>query len=287
MQYSVSFRFSLERLLSCTHVRATEGHALLWYLGIAHGDISLGNLMFRVEPASDGPAAASDSGHASFIPTTSNDPQPASDATPPTSDAQQSASSSAQAISTDPPPSASKVKVIGVLNDLDLASLINSETGAFNQDGFERTGTKPYIAYQLMTDAGIDGQIRRRYRHDLESFAWVSVYVCGCIRGGKDIPVEPFKDWLVGSYKQIRAFKGEFWRQPNCYKPTDDFAWFERLANAWISAWEDIDQKLQQKIDPVPEGSGLSYLATVVEIAEKAKMPFALPPMHWIDDFKI
>jgi len=272
-----------------THMRAIEGHALLWHLGIAHGDISLGNLMYRVELASDVTAAA-DSGHASSLPTvllapsTSNTQQSPLDTPPP---AQQSASNAPSSSQTDPiapSPGASAVKVKGVLNDLDLASLIDPETGEFDVKGFERTGTKPHMAYRLLTDMGIDGQIRRRYRHDLESFAWVSVFLCGCIQDGKQTPVKPFSTWLTGSYEQVRDSKANFWREPECYKPTDDFSWFSSLANDWITAWEDIDKKLHQKRDRIQEEEGLAYLEKVRAIAERANVPFALPPMPWIKE---
>ena len=38
--------------------------------------------------------------------------------------------------------------------------------------------------------AGLDGLIHRRYRHDLESFASATIYVCDCIQDGRDAPAE-------------------------------------------------------------------------------------------------
>lgn len=63
---------------------------------------------------------------------------------------------------------------IGVLNDYDLSSLkINA-----GPMGNERTGTVPFMALDLLTPEGQRGEVAHLYRHDLESFVWVLVWVC-------------------------------------------------------------------------------------------------------------
>ncbi|KAG5643627.1 hypothetical protein H0H81_010053, partial [Sphagnurus paluster] len=59
----------------------------------------------------------------------------------------------------------------GVLNDFDLAVYRPEHV----QPGGERTGTIPYMALDLLTDAYFDGKVQRRYRHDLKSFIWILV----------------------------------------------------------------------------------------------------------------
>jgi len=59
----------------------------------------------------------------------------------------------------------------GVLNDYDLASLVNSPT-----TNTDRTGTIPFLALDML-DHNLDGQIPRLYRHDAESFIWVLTYI--------------------------------------------------------------------------------------------------------------
>ncbi|KAG1729432.1 hypothetical protein EDB19DRAFT_1743436 [Suillus lakei] len=63
---------------------------------------------------------------------------------------------------------------IGVLNDYDLSSL-NINAGP---TGNERTGTVPFMALDLLTPEGQRGEVAHLYRHDLESFVWVLVWVC-------------------------------------------------------------------------------------------------------------
>ncbi|KAK0461605.1 uncharacterized protein EV420DRAFT_1477369 [Desarmillaria tabescens] len=91
-------------------------HYLLWCIGIAHGDISINNLMYDV------------------------------------------------------------VTRKGIVNDFDLAALMEPGDISPQKKGWERTGTKPFMALELLDNA--DGSVKRRYRHDLESFAWCLLW-CG------------------------------------------------------------------------------------------------------------
>jgi hypothetical protein len=62
--------------------------------------------------------------------------------------------------------------LMGVLNDYDLSSL---ETSAQGPQGDERTGTILFMAVDLLTQTGQQGEKQHLYRHDLESFMWVLV----------------------------------------------------------------------------------------------------------------
>ncbi|KAG2069346.1 hypothetical protein BDR04DRAFT_1021857, partial [Suillus decipiens] len=57
-------------------------------------------------------------------------------------------------------------KRIGVLNDYDLSSLIDDR----GPRGNERTGTVPFMAFDLLTAKAQRGEVKHLYRHDLESF---------------------------------------------------------------------------------------------------------------------
>jgi hypothetical protein len=74
-----------------------------------------------------------------------------------------------------------KTNTRGVLNDYDFAHW----TTQCRPTGMERTGTRPFMALDLLTDAAWDGKIERLYRHDCESFAWVLLWVCCRYEGGK------------------------------------------------------------------------------------------------------
>ncbi|KAF9245421.1 hypothetical protein BU15DRAFT_31077, partial [Melanogaster broomeanus] len=65
-------------------------------------------------------------------------------------------------------------KVIGVLNDYDLAPLTTSN----NPLGYERTGTILCMAIDLLRHNSQDGEVAHLYRHDMESFVWLFVWIC-------------------------------------------------------------------------------------------------------------
>lgn len=54
------------------------------------------------------------------------------------------------------------------LNDYDLARVEGRMDGP---SGWERTGTIPFMALDLLTDNAMAGHVTRMYRHDAESFA--------------------------------------------------------------------------------------------------------------------
>jgi hypothetical protein len=89
----------------------TSGHYLLLQIGIAHGDVSLWNLM--VQTSSDG-------------------------------------------ITPD----------FAVLDDFDLAAIMEPGEESPSKVGFERTGTMPFMAVDLLLQD--TGMIKRLYAHDLE-----------------------------------------------------------------------------------------------------------------------
>ena len=102
------------------HPRLTSilfvGLYLLWKIGIAHGDVSLSNMMYYEQ---DG-------------------------------------------------------KKYGVLNDFDLAAIMTVGERTPKKQGFERTGTLPFMAIDLLRYS--NGQISRWFRHDLESCMWCLVW---------------------------------------------------------------------------------------------------------------
>ncbi|KIM43122.1 hypothetical protein M413DRAFT_26311 [Hebeloma cylindrosporum] len=83
----------------------------------------------------------------------------------------------------------------GVLNDFDLARL--ATPGNSYHRGFDHTGTTPFLALDLLTAAAQGGKVERRYRHDLESFFWVLVWIATCYDNGVErIPDSDLRLWL-------------------------------------------------------------------------------------------
>ncbi|KIJ10548.1 hypothetical protein PAXINDRAFT_101973 [Paxillus involutus ATCC 200175] len=71
--------------------------------------------------------------------------------------------------------------VVGVLNDYDLASLARED----NPLGNERNGTTPYMAIDLLRADGQAGNVKHIYRHDMESFIWVFIWISIQYKDGK------------------------------------------------------------------------------------------------------
>ncbi|KAF9225596.1 hypothetical protein BS17DRAFT_765428 [Gyrodon lividus] len=70
--------------------------------------------------------------------------------------------------------------VMGVLNDFDLASVRGD-----GRSGNERTGTIPFMAIELLREDGQSGRVDHIYRHDMESFIWVFIWICFQYNDGK------------------------------------------------------------------------------------------------------
>lgn len=81
----------------------------------------------------------------------------------------------------------------GVLNDFDLALDLNVEPSARN-----RTGTRPFMALDLLKE--IASPPKQIYRHDLESFYWLLLWIA-CRYPSSEFTAKgaqkPFEDWLT------------------------------------------------------------------------------------------
>ncbi|KAF9245415.1 hypothetical protein BU15DRAFT_71167 [Melanogaster broomeanus] len=84
-----------------------------------------------------------------------------------------------------------KGKVIGVLNDYDLASLTTSN----NPLGYERTGMIPFMVIDLLNANTRDGKVEHLYCHDMVSFIWVFVWICFQYEDGKLRVQGPLDAW--------------------------------------------------------------------------------------------
>lgn len=61
----------------------------------------------------------------------------------------------------------------------------------------ERTGTVPYIALDSLVE---ERATHHLYRHDLEAFAWVSVWLAVCYKDGTLRKDHPLRAWQTGNY---------------------------------------------------------------------------------------
>ncbi|TFK46527.1 hypothetical protein OE88DRAFT_1667548 [Heliocybe sulcata] len=81
--------------------------------------------------------------------------------------------------------------VVGVLNDFDL-SVIHAEGRSLAN---ERTGTIPFMASALLWAFGTGDSVAHLYEHDVESFAYVGLWICARYKEGKVTVHRAYREW--------------------------------------------------------------------------------------------
>ena len=107
-----------------------------------------------------------------------------------------------------------------VLNDFDLAALMEPGDESPSKVGFEKTGTKPFMAVDLLLRN--DKNPKRLYTHDLEAMIWCMLWF-----------LEPHPEWTHGSMEAVGRDKiaTSFLLAPN--DPSD---WAIDILKAWITS---------------------------------------------------
>ncbi|KIM42704.1 hypothetical protein M413DRAFT_444376 [Hebeloma cylindrosporum] len=205
-------------------------HALLWRIGIAHGDVSLYNLMSKED------------------------------------------------------------NKYGVLNDFDLSTIMKPGDQNPNRQGLERTGTLPFMALQLLGNKGFNGKVPRRYRHELECFAWVLVWVSRCVVDGEKCePPWHLKRWLGHDNEDVMGSKLLFMRKQREIPMTSDYLWLESVVFRWIKSWDLLDQERldSNPLRPPPEKTDSEHLQTFIAICTEcaaANTTVSVPiDITWVD----
>ncbi|KAG2125376.1 hypothetical protein DEU56DRAFT_825314 [Suillus clintonianus] len=139
-------------------------------------------------------------------------------------------------------------KLMGVLNDYDLSSLKK----ALGPQGNERTGTVPFMALDLLTARAQRGEVTHRYRHDMESFVWVFIWICFRYDSKGDLlppAARRFDAWAtLGAFqcrKDKRDFLADIGSRPN---HIGRLTWFFLLKCA-RELKQDHDRRSGQKVD--------------------------------------
>ncbi len=120
----------------------------------------------------------------------------------------------------------------GILNDFDLAHLADRDPPS----GLERTGTMPFMALDLLTDEAWEGGVKRLYRHDCESFAWVLLWICCRYEKGEEIPNAPLSTFITGDYARCRQVKHVILSELPGIKPTTSYEQY------WEASFELVEQ---------------------------------------------
>ncbi|EEB89019.1 hypothetical protein MPER_12938 [Moniliophthora perniciosa FA553] len=207
---------------------AIRCHYLLWCIGIAHGDISLSNIMYNTATKKC------------------------------------------------------------ILNDYDLASLMDPGTEVPERQGYERTGTRPFMALELLGAEGVAGQTQRRYRHDLESFYWVLVWVGACVQDGKEILTERYAEMGVGTYAEVHKKKCSLLMSSGSYSTTEDYAFLYDVIGAWIAWWRTFQGNMETAVYqqrrhgiPVKEEPAEYFVNALVKTAAEAAHPVPIK-LDWL-----
>lgn len=105
--------------------------------------------------------------------------------------------------------------IIGILNDYDLAIILNDDKSPPPPSSRHRTGTAPFMAYQLLLPKLFTAHL---YRHDLESFLYVLIWTATGYEGfkppkGKD----PLEMWRGGDWSAIARDKHSFLTNNDTY----------------------------------------------------------------------
>ncbi len=122
-------------------------------------------------------------------------------------------------------------EICGVLNDFDLAT----PKGDSSPSSKQRTGTKPYMAIQLLDDEGI----AHGYRHDLESLFYVILIVTSHFSDGEEIADPPLQTWLTVDSKTLATYKSHLITHFKLPTPTASYTGFTKWLEPMSDAFSD------------------------------------------------
>ena len=135
-------------------------------------------------------------------------------------------------------------KIIGILNDFDLAAKMEPGDRNPTRKGWERTGTLPFMALDLLKYH--DGQFKRWYRHDLESSAWCFVYL---------ILASDLSTWRNGTHEEIFSAKLTFCQFTSAYETRPVWADYKVFANTWVRGWMALDGLRNELVETILDKS--------------------------------
>ncbi|KAK7056473.1 hypothetical protein VNI00_003028 [Paramarasmius palmivorus] len=124
-------------------------------------------------------------------------------------------------------------QVYGVLNDFDLARFVDKQDP--KPSSKHRTGTKPFVAIDLLDTAG--DIICHHVRHDLESFFYVFVWIVTRFHEGEEIDNAPFMEWATGTWGEVSLKKNAFLKPKSKISVTETYAPLQELVDEWKKMW--------------------------------------------------
>ncbi|KAK0234644.1 hypothetical protein EDD85DRAFT_844788 [Armillaria nabsnona] len=183
-----------------------------------------------------------------------------------------------------------------ILNDFDLAAVMNPGDISPQKRGFERTGTKPFMALELLN---AKGEVQRKYRHDLESFAWCLLWCAMAEPFPKKVIHGSLTDAYVYKYVMAHDRRGTAKSGfEQVWKFVEEWfnAWFERrskeetlrtsaerfIARGGEFALNDPLRWVLQSKDEDEDRNSLKVLIAVVD-EHGPKIPLDDPQLDWVE----
>ncbi|KAJ7592595.1 hypothetical protein C8J56DRAFT_479458 [Mycena floridula] len=133
----------------------------------------------------------------------------------------------------------------GVLNDFDLAIIVGPSQTSPLVLSSTPTGTMPFIAMELLAQSDRNRKFAHLYRHDLESFCWALMCICG----GCDKPSKEFLGWSVW-HQASKSWERKFFDHLEEFCPHAGYARYERAAKGMIVSWRNLERKRLGNMDP-------------------------------------
>ncbi|ESK81044.1 other 1 protein kinase [Moniliophthora roreri MCA 2997] len=171
-----------------------------------------------------------------------------------------------------------------ILNDFDLATLMDPGTEVPDRKGYERTGTRPFMAMDLLNEEGVMGLVYRRYRHDLESFFWVLVWVGACVQGGQEELSGRYEKMVVGTHDDVYKEKTALLRNLASYTTTEDYAFLKSVIKECAFWWSDFansQDKAQSRGKLFKEESNAYFINSLVVVIEETSPPVPIE-INWL-----
>ncbi|KAG1730075.1 hypothetical protein EDB19DRAFT_1391181 [Suillus lakei] len=140
-------------------------------------------------------------------------------------------------------------KRMGILNDYDLSSLADGQGPLGN----ERTGTVPFMALELLSAKAQRGEVKHLYRHDLESFMWVFIWICLRYRDGVLLPADlsPLDEWARLNAVACGEKKDFFLRHmPDCPAHIEPRIWLFLVQCVYVLK-KDTDRRHDLRLENI------------------------------------
>ena len=161
-------------------------------------------------------------------------------------------------------------RIVGILNDYDLAVVLNNDKSLPPRSSNHRTGTAAFMAHELLD---IDSMVEHSYRHDLESFFYVLFWTAVGYKGsrppegkGKDLLYDwRKKDWFSISKSKLHFLSVYEYYMAKADHITDDYIILGGLLrkfysilqkataaatitfNEYIEQWDDVIGACREK----------------------------------------